>query len=85
MTFDPINLLISIPAAERAAAWKGRRLTVQGSGFKPGRRPEEPATRALRRQIARAEAALDAVKREERRARAQELRERRALRKERRA
>ncbi|MDQ5916742.1 MAG: hypothetical protein QG584_2636 [Pseudomonadota bacterium] len=52
MTFDPINLLISIPAAERAAAWKGRRLTVQGSRFKVERsREEEAATRKLRREI----------------------------------
>lgn len=58
MTFDPINLLISIPAAERAAAWKGRRLTVQGSRFKVERsREEEAATRKLRREIEAAEKA----------------------------
>lgn len=50
--FDDMAYLISIPAAERAAAWKGRKLTVQGSRFKVERtREEEAATRKLRREI----------------------------------
>lgn len=58
MHFNPTNLIISIPAAERAAAWKGRKLTVQGSRFKVERtREEEAATRKLRREIEAAEKA----------------------------
>ena len=43
---------LKIPQAERAAAWKGRKLTVQGSNFrsKPTK-VEEEATRKLRREI----------------------------------
>lgn len=58
MILDHTNLIISIPAAERAAAWKGRKLTVQGSRFKVERtREEEAATRKLRREIEAAEKA----------------------------
>lgn len=43
---------LRIPQAERAAAWKGRKLTTQGSGFKTkATKVEEAATRELRKQI----------------------------------
>lgn len=52
ITLDPTNLIVSIPQSERAAAWKGRKLTKQGSRFKVERtREEEAATRRLRREI----------------------------------
>lgn len=56
--FDDMAYLISIPAAERAAAWKGRKLSKQGCRFKVERtREEEAATRKLRREIEAAEKA----------------------------
>lgn len=53
MTAHPLDIpdFLRIPQDERRAAWKGRRLTRQGAGFRPETRPEEPATRALRREI----------------------------------
>lgn len=70
MILDHTNLVISIPAAERAAAWKGRKLTRQGSGFKAKpTKVEEAATRALRREIEKQES-------EKRAARIMALRER---------
>jgi hypothetical protein len=67
----PSCLLLS--QSERAAAWKGKRLTRQGSHFlKPSNKVEEAATRRLRKEIAQQETA----KREMRFARLRELRER---------
>jgi hypothetical protein len=63
---------LQIPQDVRDAFWKGRRLTVQGSGFR--QKPtkiEEEATRQLRRELEAAEAA----KTEARFARLKELRE----------
>lgn len=57
ITLDPINLIVIIPQSERAAAWKGRKLTKQGSRFKAApTRTEEAATRALRREIEKQDA-----------------------------
>lgn len=70
ITLDPINLIVIIPQDERRAAWKGVRLTKQGSRFKVERtREEEAATRKLRREVE----AQEKAKRERRFA---ELRER---------
>lgn len=47
-----VPAFLRIPQDVRRAAWKGRKLTKQGSAFKPApTRQEEAATRALRRQI----------------------------------
>jgi len=70
ITLNPDLLIVAIPQSERAAAWRGVRLTKQGSRFKVERtREEEAATRRLRREVEAAEKA----KRERRFA---ELRER---------
>jgi hypothetical protein len=71
LTLD-IPAFLKIPAAERAAAWMGRKLTAQGSNFrhKPTK-VEEAATRQLRRELEAAEKA----KREERFAMLRELNE----------
>lgn len=72
MTLD-IPAFLRIPQAERAAAWKGRKLTKQGAGFKaPTSKVEEAATRALRKQVE----AEQAAKREARFAALRELRAR---------
>ena len=64
---------LRIPQDERRAAWKGRKLTRQGSGFKAApTKTEEAATRLLRKQVAAAEEA----KKAERFARLKELRAR---------
>jgi hypothetical protein len=74
MTAHPLDIpdFLRIPPEERRAVWKGRRLTRQGSGFQPQTKIEEPATRALRRQIeaeARARAKAKVIaQREKRRA-----------------
>jgi hypothetical protein len=47
---------LKIPQAERAAAWKGRKLTKQGHAFREPAKHEEEATRQLRREIEEAEA-----------------------------
>ena len=66
-----IPLFLRIPQAERNAAWKGRRLTKQGSNFgKLVKKDEDPATRQLRREMEKAEAR----KKAERFARLRELR-----------
>lgn len=58
MTFPDLPECLRIPPAERKAAWKGRKLTVQGSGFKcKTTKVEEAATRKLRREVEAAEAA----------------------------
>jgi len=46
-----------IPQAERKAAWKGRKLTRQGSMFVKPTKAEDAATRKLRREIEAAEVA----------------------------
>jgi hypothetical protein len=52
-----------IPQVERRAAWKGRKLTKQGSTFKVRQsKVEEAATRQLRREIEAAEAAKKAAR-----------------------
>lgn len=48
---------LRIPQEVRRDAWKGRKLTRQGSGFKAKpTKVEEAATRALRREIEKQEA-----------------------------
>jgi hypothetical protein len=55
MSLD-IPAFLQIPQSERREAWKGRRLTVQGSNFKNKlTKTEEAATKQLRREIAAAE------------------------------
>lgn len=52
-----IPAFLRIAQGDRRAAWKGRRLTKQGAGFKaPVTREEEAATRALRREIEKQQA-----------------------------
>lgn len=50
MTAHPLDIpdFLRIPQDERRAAWKGRKLTRQGTRFRPAPRAEEPATRAMR-------------------------------------
>lgn len=73
MTLD-IPAFLRIPQAERAAAWKGRKLTKQGGKSKVATtKVEEAATRQLRKELE----AQQAAKREERFARLRELRTRR--------
>ena len=63
---------LRIPQDERRAAWKGHKLTKQGSMFKVRQtKVEEAGTRQLRREVAAAEAAKTAA----RLARLKELRE----------
>jgi len=50
MSLD-IPAFLKLSEAERKAAWKGRRLTHQGTNFKRETRPEEPATKKLRKEI----------------------------------
>ncbi len=71
---------LRITQAERNAAWKGRKLTRQGSAFreKPTK-VEEAATRKLRKELEAAEAAKQGA----RFARLKELREERGVRKRR--
>jgi hypothetical protein len=62
---------LRIPQDERRAAWRGRKLTKQGSMFKAATtKVEEAATRKLRKELAAAEEA----KKLERFARLKELR-----------
>lgn len=62
---------LRIPQDQRRAAWKGRKLTKQGSQFRPApSKTEEAATRQLRKELATAEEA----KKAERFARLKELR-----------
>jgi len=61
---------LRIPQEERAAAWKGRKLTRQGSAFKVKQtKTEEAATRRLRKEVEE----LERRKREERFAKLREL------------
>jgi hypothetical protein len=54
---------LRIPQAERAAAWKGRKLTRQGSGFRAApTKIEEATTRQLRKELERAEEAKKAAR-----------------------
>lgn len=53
ITLNPINLLITIPQDERAAAWKGRRFTRQGAGFRTIDAAEERQRNKLRREYER--------------------------------
>ena len=51
MTLD-IPAFLRIPQADRKAAWKGHRVSVQGSGFKAAvTKVEEAATRKLRKEL----------------------------------
>ena len=72
MMAHPLDIpaFLRIPQEVRREAWKGRKLTRQGSGFKAKpTKVEEAATRALRREIEKQEA-------EKRAARIMALRER---------
>ena len=72
-TFPELPAFLRIAQDERRAAWKGRKLTKQGAGFKaPVTKVEEAATRQLRKEL---EAEL-AAKREARFAALRELRNR---------
>lgn len=73
MNFPDLPDFLRIPPAERKAAWKGRKLTVQGSNFKAKvSKVEEAATRKLRKEME----AADVAKREARFAALRELRSR---------
>ena len=48
---------LRIPADVRRAAWKGRKLTKQGTSFRPVTKTEEAATRQLRKELEAAEVA----------------------------
>ena len=48
---------LRIPQAERRVAWKGRKITKQGTSFRPVTKVEEAATRKLRRELEAADAA----------------------------
>lgn len=62
-SYPDIPDYLRIPQAERNAAWKGRKLTRQGSGFKPApTKIEEAATRQLRKELERAEEAKKAAR-----------------------
>lgn len=68
---EGIPSYLIIPQEQRAAAWVGRKLTTQGSGFKAKTtKVEEAATRQLRKEIA----AQEKAKQEARFARLRELR-----------
>jgi hypothetical protein len=74
MQFPDLPDFLRIPQDERREAWKGRKLTKQGAGFKaPTSKTEEAATRQLRKEVE----AQAAAKREARFAALQELRARR--------
>jgi hypothetical protein len=52
MTYPDFPDFLRIPQAERYAAWRGRKLTTQGSGFKAAvSKAEEAATRQLRKEL----------------------------------
>jgi hypothetical protein len=54
---------LRVPQAERRVAWKGRKLTRQGSSFRAKTtKVEEAATRQLRRELEAAEAAKKAAR-----------------------
>jgi len=54
---------LRIPQAERTAAWKGRKLTKQGSGFRAATtKIEEATTRRLRKELERTEEAKKAAR-----------------------
>lgn len=60
---EGIPVFLIIPQAERRAAWKGRKLTVQGSGFKAAlTKVEEVATQQLRKELAKADEAKKAAR-----------------------
>jgi hypothetical protein len=67
--FPDLPDYLRIDQATRKAAWKGHKLTKQGSFFKDKPKEEDPATRKLRREIE----AQEAAKKEERFARLKEL------------
>jgi hypothetical protein len=70
---EDLPAYLRIPQDERKAAWKGRRLTHQGAGFKAKvTKVEEAATKQLRRELEKA----DADKRAARFAALKELRKR---------
>ena len=59
MMAHPLDIpaFLRLSQEERRAAWKGRKLTKQGSGFKAKvTKVEEAATRALRREIEKQDA-----------------------------
>jgi hypothetical protein len=63
--YDDLELpnFLRIPQDERRAAWKGRKLTRQGSAFKVRQtKVEEAATRQLRKELEAAEAAKKAAR-----------------------
>lgn len=62
--YDDFELpdFLRIPRAERRAAWKGRKLTVQGAMFRPVTKAEDAATRKLRKELEAAEAAKKAAR-----------------------
>jgi hypothetical protein len=63
MTYPDFPDFLRIPQAERAAAWKGRKLTTQGSGFKHVvTKVDEAATRQLRKEIAAQDEAKKAAR-----------------------
>jgi hypothetical protein len=59
---EDIPVFLRIPQEVRRAAWKGRKLTKQGSMFRPVTKVEEAATRRLRKELEAAEAAKRAAR-----------------------
>ena len=53
---DPDNNLVRLPQPERAAAWRGRKLTVQGRGFRSLDAAEERERKKLQREYDRQQA-----------------------------
>jgi len=56
MILDPANLMIRLPQSERAAAWKGRKLTTQGRGFRNLDAAEQRERTKLQREYDRQQA-----------------------------
>jgi cation transport regulator ChaC len=59
---EDLPTFLRIPQEERKAAWRGRKLTTQGTSFRVPAKHEEAATRKLRREIEEAEAAKKAAR-----------------------
>ncbi len=86
MIADGLPACCIIDPATRRASWKGRKLTRQGSAFKPDPRHEEPATRALRELVEKLERAKkDQRNADQREARLMKKRQNARLTKERKA
>jgi hypothetical protein len=70
---DPERLIVIVPQSERAAAWKGKKLTRQGSAFKETSKAETEVARKLRREIEKQQQQAKAARAEARRAEREEF------------